>query len=119
MSIKNWTCFVTTAPRSLCTLAQTCESLADAGWTPVIFAEPNSTDLSNIYQTFWNEQKLGVWQNLKQAIGWALSQNTEYIFAVQDDVDLHPETKLWIDDLVWPKDVGFKISCILSDPCCS
>lgn len=105
--MSKWTCFVTTAPREICTLQLTCESLVDCGWTPVIFAEPGSTDLSDRFQTFWNTNRLGVWGNLSQAINWALSQNTPRIIAVQDDVDFHPETKDWLDRLEWPKDTGF------------
>lgn len=107
MSIKTWSCFVTTAPREICTLKLTCESLTDAGWSPVIFAEPGSTDLSDFYPTFWNVDRLGVWRNLHQALTWAVAQGTSHVFAVQDDVDLHPETKDWLDALEWPKDAGF------------
>jgi hypothetical protein len=104
---KTWTCVVTTAPRSICTLELTCESLEDCGWTPVIFAEPGSTDLSDRYQTFKNEYRFGIWRNWRQVARWALDQNTSHIMTVQDDVDFHPETKQWIDELDWPEDTGF------------
>lgn len=103
----DWTCIVTTAPRSICTLKLTCESLADCGWTPIIFAEPGSTDLSDQFQTFWNSERLGVWGNLSQAMRWALDQKTPRIITVQDDVDFHPETKDWLDRIVWPSNTGF------------
>lgn len=103
----DWTCVVTTAPRSICTLKLTCESLADCGWKPVIFAEPGSTDLSSQFQTFWNTERLGVWGNLSQAIRWALDQRTPRVITVQDDVDFHPETKDWLDSIAWPSNTGF------------
>lgn len=104
---KTWTCIVTTAPRSICTLQLTCESAEDCGWTPVVFAEPKSTDLSSRYQTFWNKERLGIWRNWRQAAQWALDQGTSHIITLQDDVDMHPETKVWLDELEWPEDAGF------------
>jgi hypothetical protein len=103
----SWTCVVTTAPRSNCTLELTCESLADCGWTPVIFAEPGSTDLSSKFETIWNPERLGVWGNLSKAMRWAIEQCTHRVITVQDDVDLHPETKEWLDRIKWPADTGF------------
>lgn len=104
---NNWLCIVTTAPRSICTLRLTCESLVDCGWTPIIFAEPNSTDLSNQYETFTNEVRLGIWRNWLHATRWALSQKADRFITVQDDVDFHPETKDWLDSFEWPQDTGF------------
>jgi len=108
MQEKNkWLCIVTTAPRKICTLKLTCESLVDCGWTPIVFAEPNSTDLSSTYQTFWNNERLGIWRNWLQATRWGLLKNTSKIITVQDDVDFHPQTKDWLDSFNWPKDTGF------------
>lgn len=102
-----WTCIVTTAPRSNCTLKLTCDSLADCGWTPIIFAEPGSTDISSQYETHWNSERLGIWRNWMQVARWAVERNTTHVFTVQDDVDLHPESKQWLESIVWPKDTGF------------
>lgn len=107
MHSKEWVCIVTTAPRKNCTLKLTCESLADCGWRPIIFAEPGSTDLSSVYETHWNEHRLGIWRNWLQVAKWALTQDASHIITVQDDVDFHPETKQWLDDLEWPSDTGF------------
>lgn len=104
---KKWLCIVTTAPRSICTLRLTCESLVDCGWTPIIFAEPGSTDLSSEYETHWNEKRLGIWRNWLQAARWGLDQDAERFITVQDDVDFHPETKDWLDSFEWPEDTGF------------
>jgi hypothetical protein len=42
-----------------------------------------------------------------QSAKWALENNTSHIITVQDDVDFHPETKEWLDNLSWPHDTGF------------
>ena len=105
---KTWTCIVTSAPRTVCTLRLTCESLGDCGWNPIIFAEPGATDLSKQFETFWNTIRFGIWRNWLQSARWALSQTTAtHIITVQDDVDFHPETKDWLDQLDWPADTGF------------
>jgi hypothetical protein len=105
--MKRWTWIVTTAPRKECSLKATCESLELCGWKPVIFAEPGSTNLADTYETYFNGTRLGIWRNWMHAARWALATDAEYIMTVQDDVDFHPETKDWLDEIKWPHDTGF------------
>jgi hypothetical protein len=47
---KEWAVIVTTAPRKECTLLECTDSIVDAGWEPIIIAEPDSTPTE--YATF-------------------------------------------------------------------
>jgi hypothetical protein len=105
-SVSEWSVFITTAPRQDCTLQETTDSVVQCGWEPVIFAEPDSTVVDGI-RTIHNPTRLGVWHNWLQACRWAIEQNPEYILSVQDDARFHPDCKLLIEQLEWPKDAGY------------
>ncbi len=105
-SHKELTVAVTTAPRKDCTLAYCLASIEACGWDPIVFAEPGSTETE--YQTVSNPEKLGIWHNWLNSCRWCLSNTTsEYIMTVQDDSLFHPDSKLFVDSLSWPKNCGF------------
>lgn len=100
-----WSVVVTTAPRKSPTIIQTLESLEDCGWSPTVFAEPDSLDTS--WPTFQNEQRLGVWFNWLKSCRWAIEQHPEFVLTVQDDAEFHPECKQLIESVEWPGDAGY------------
>lgn len=105
-SHKELTVAVTTAPRKDCTLAYCLASIEACGWDPIVFAEPGSTETE--YRTVSNESKLGIWHNWLNSCRWCLSNTTsKYIMTVQDDSLFHPDSKLFVDSLDWPKNCGF------------
>lgn len=88
-------CFVTTAPRPENYLPQTCISLFDAGFDPVIFAEPKSPIPQEFStRTTFNSTMLGAWHNWKSAVTQILSwSDADYFLSCQDDITVHPEAK--------------------------
>lgn len=105
-----WVATVTTAPRQNPTLVETVVSVKACGWEPVLFAEPN-TDLTNKLvkncEIHRNEKRLGVWFNWIKSAEYALSQSPDLIAMFQDDVDIHPESKYFLESIDWPKDAGY------------
>ena len=103
---KTITVAVTTAPRKDCTLTYCCASIEACGWTPIVFAEPGSTETD--YQTISNPAKLGIWHNWLNACRWCLrNSSTDHIMTVQDDSLFHPDCKSFVDTLVWPGKAAF------------
>lgn len=103
---KTVTIAVTTAPRQECTLVYCLASIEACGWSPIVFAEPGSTETD--YQTNWNKAKLGIWHNWLNASRWCLDNtSSDFIMTVQDDSLFHPESKLLVDRMDWPRDAGF------------
>ena len=101
-----WYVAVTTAPRKECTLISTLESLEDCGWEPTVFAEPDSTPTARL--TYHNSERLGVWRNWVHSIHTALESDADIIMTVQDDCDFHPESKQYVESILWPsRDCGF------------
>lgn len=101
-----WYIAVTTAPRKECTLLSTLESLEDCGWQPVVFAEPGSTPTDRL--TYHNSERLGIWRNWVHSIRIALESDADIIMTVQDDCSFHPESKSYMESIVWPSsDCGF------------
>ena len=105
-SNKELTVAVTTAARKDCTLAYCLASIESCGWTPIVFAEPGSTETD--YQTIQNETKLGIWHNWLRSCRWCLEHSsTDYIMTVQDDSLFHPDSKSFVDAMSWPSNCGF------------
>jgi len=99
-----WAVAVTTAPRAETTLTQCVGSLRQAGWEPIIFAEPNSHKIADA-ETIWNKQKRGVWHNWLNSAKWCLSKTkADWILTVQDDVVFHPDSKTFAESLLWPSE---------------
>lgn len=99
---KRWAVAVTTAPRVGCTVINCINSLRSAGWEPVAFAEPGSHDLGDV-ETIANPEKLGLWHNWLQSANWCLEHTrADWILTVQDDVVFHPESKSFVESLLWP-----------------
>lgn len=103
-----WFTAVTTSPRIDCTLQRSVDSMVACGFDPVIFAEPNSTILSNRL-TIQNQKRLGVWHNWLNSCIYAIhNTDAEIIMTVQDDSLFHPDCKSFTELLLWPdEDCGF------------
>lgn len=101
-----WFVAVTTAPRRDPTLNRCIISLRDCGWEPVIFAEPDSPTTDAL--THHNSERLGVWRNFIRSIEIALESDAEVIMTVQDDTEFHPDSKDFVESIMWPApDCGF------------
>ena len=105
-----WAVAITTAPREGSTLKQTVDSVLNADWVPMINAEPG-TDLSAIKDyhlpTIVNKTRLGVWYNWKQAAKDCLAYMPDAVLLLQDDIVIHPETKSFVEGLLWPDNCGY------------
>jgi hypothetical protein len=105
---KDWAVVVTTAPRQDPTIETCLESIRYAGWEPVIFTEPDSTVIEG-YSFLSNTVRLGAWHNWLRSMRWALDKTTaKYILSVQDDSLFHPDSRAFIERIMWPSsNVGF------------
>ena len=103
----DWFVAVTTAPRRDCTLNETIDSIRVAGWEPTIFAEPGSTETDAV--TFHNPDCLGVWHNWLASARHAIDHSdAAMILTVQDDCGFHPDSREFIESVLWPSpDCGF------------
>lgn len=103
-----WFVALTTAPRVECTLRKCTESLFLAGFKPVIFAEPGSTTIEGC-TTIINKERKGVWHNWLQSCKYALeNSDADVIMTVQDDALFHPDSKVFVEKILWPdKATGF------------
>lgn len=106
-SEKKWHVFVTTAPRKDCTLTTCIHHIRQAGWEPLIHAEPGSTQTDA--KTVWNEYRKGLWCNWLSAAEYALQEtDADIILSMQDDVRLHPLSRAYVEHAAWPtKSTGF------------
>lgn len=105
---RDWAVVMTTSPRKDPTIEQSVASIKAAGWNPVVFAEPDSIHLPNTRYVA-NSAKLGAWFNWLQSVKWALKNTiAEYIMTVQDDSLFHPESKCFVESVMWPShNIGF------------
>ena len=103
-----WFTAITTAPRPDPTIDQCVNSLIVAGFDPVIFAEPESSEVSNAL-TIRHEKKLGVWHNWLYSCKYALeNSDADVIMTVQDDALFHPDSFSYAEKVLWPsEDAGF------------
>ena len=103
-----WFTAITTAPRPDPTIDQCVNSLIVAGFDPVIFAEPESSEVSNAL-TIRNKKKLGVWHNWLSSCKYALANSdADVIMTVQDDALFHPDSFSYAEKVLWPReDAGF------------
>lgn len=100
-----WSVVITTAPRKPSTLNECLESIINCGWEPTLFAEPNSEQTP--YPTILHPRKRGVWHNWLDSCKYALTQSPDFILTSQDDSFYHPDSKEFIEKLIWPKNCGF------------
>jgi len=92
---------VTTAPRKENKAPETIASLHAAGFDNVVaFAEPESEPLS--CKTITNKVRLGVWSNWVQSVRYALTTDADVIITVQDDADFHPDSREFLESILWP-----------------
>jgi len=109
-----WVAAVTTAPRKDPTLRRCVESMLNAGWSPIIYAEPG-TDLSGLpsdVEIIHRPRKFGCWHNWREASIDLLDRfpDADAIMTVQDDTVFHPQALDFADDAFWPEPpekVGF------------
>jgi hypothetical protein len=106
-SSERWTVAVTTAPRTDCTLVESINSIRSAGWEPIVFAEPNSTETD--CQTIQNDKRHGVWFNWLKSARWCVNNtDAELIMTVQDDAIFHPDSLEFTESILWPhENCGF------------
>jgi len=101
-SDRDWSVIVTTAPRPQPTLQCCVDSLRTAGWEPVVFAEPDSPQVDDV-ETVRNKTRRGVWFNWLHSVEWALKKTkADKILCVQDDTTLHPDSKQFVENILWP-----------------
>ena len=108
----NWSVVVTTATRVDPTLSVCLDSLLIAGWNAKVFAEPGNYDYLNEEHSgnvVFNKTKRGVWWNWVDSCKWALENTTaENIMTVQDDSLFHPDSRIFVENFLWPRqDAGF------------
>lgn len=105
--MTKWAVAVTTAPRKESTLHTCLNALKGCGWSPIVFAEPDSPESD--CQTINNPKRLGVWHNWLSAATYCLnSTDADTIMTVQDDTLFHPDSKRFAEKILWPDpDVGF------------
>lgn len=102
----SWFVAMTTAPRQEPTIRECLRSMRQAGWEPVVFAEPESE--STDAQTIVNDERLGVWRNWLASAQYALEKTTGgLILTVQDDSLFHPDSKSFIESIPWPDNAAF------------
>lgn len=98
-----WKVAVTTAPRTDCPLEDCLQSLLDAGFTKkeiTVFAEPGSPEVD--FNTVYNPKRLGVWHNWVSSVEHSLEQEPEILLTVQDDALFHPDSKEFVESILWP-----------------
>jgi hypothetical protein len=101
----DWFVAVTTAPRKDCTLIKCLESIANCGWSPVVFAEPDSTQTN--HETITNPQRLGVWHNWLASCRAGVASGADYVLTAQDDSLFHPDSRDFIESIDWPERAAF------------
>lgn len=107
-SDSDWVTVVTTSPREEPTIQLCLDSIVTAGWNPVVFAEPDSVNVEG-YTYRNNTTRLGAWHNWLQSVRWALEKTTaKYILSVQDDSLFHPDSRSFVESIMWPSNkTGF------------
>lgn len=106
-----WAIAMLTAPRGICTIDGTLQSLRAADLSPdIIFAEPGSTaptDLGNS-KFVRHEKALGNYRNFYYCLSTLLQQYPDAdCFAVfQDDIKVANGLRRWCDQEFWPQDAG-------------
>ena len=105
---NNWAVLVTAAPRKECTLSKCISSIRKAGWEPEVFAEPDTTVVPNV-KYHYNSVRLGAWHNWLSSVRWALTKTQcRYILTVQDDSLFHPDSRSFVESVMWPSNsTGF------------
>ena len=99
---------MTSAPRVNPTLLDSVESLAAAGFTPTVFAEPhtNLDGLPHWCGVVQRPKRLGAWRNWVDMCRQLLEQGTEYVVTFQDDIFLSPIALEMLDRFPWPANCG-------------
>lgn len=105
---NEWCCVVTTSPRQIPTVTQCVESIIKAGWTPTVFAEPDSIVVPGVKYVN-NETRQGAFHNWLNSIKYALTKSdVKYILSVQDDSLFHPDSREFTESIMFPSDdTGF------------
>lgn len=97
-----WRVVITTAPRKIPTLAECVESVRQAGWEPVVYAEPGSPVDEVDCEVVQHEYRHGVWHNWLKAARACTTHDVDASLTLQDDVILHPDSRALIEKYAWP-----------------
>jgi hypothetical protein len=81
------------------TVNRTVESLQLAGFNPLVFAEPDTWIDDRKAIGAIHPKRLGVWHNWIYAATCAYQSDEEYALIVQDDLDVHPDTRFTLEKL--------------------
>lgn len=91
---------ITTAPRKQSTISHTLQSVRDCGYEPIVFAEPASKPTDA--KTITHPKPLGIWKNWLSMCRWALERDYDTFVTLQDDIDLHPDTLSFTQEVTIP-----------------
>jgi len=101
---------MTTAPRKTPTLAQSYRSVVDAGFDPIVFAEPECEldVLPEGAAVAELERRYGCWHNWYAMAKYLCEQGTEYVATFQDDIEMGPVAYGMAQRFAaaWPEECG-------------
>jgi len=100
----SWACGVLTAPRAAPTLDRTLASLAAAGFTPSVFAEPGA-EVPPHAACERNEMRLGNWRNWRHAARVLLASGASHILICEDDYVAAPALRAELET-PWDAAIG-------------
>lgn len=101
-----WAVGMTTAPREPAVIAESVKSVLVAGWHPTVFAEPGSprilagADWQLDLPWVQRPHRLGAWHNWYAMVQelLAAAPHADWILTLQDDAQLAPRTREFLED---------------------
>lgn len=110
--VLKWSVGITTAPRTIETLTECLASVIESGWTPRIFAEPESPipDIADSCPITWRSDQAGPWVNTYLGLQEMLARDPDadaYVL-IQDDVVLatneNKTIREYLESALWPEE---------------